>query len=222
VRPREERRRPLALPAFASVDDPRQARLRVAVTCLVALAVGGTTFAVLADRAGTAPGVAEVAVADPVTLGAMPAVSSAAPSGSPSPARSPSHSAAPTSAAPHRKAPAPVRHKSTPPSVIGGLRVGGTVSLISRGPFRSSFRVHAAGSCVALESTRFPGYFLTARDSMVGLEKSAGSGFCPVPAGGGRVRLRSAAQPERYLISFGRRLFLAPVEPSRAAEFAPS
>jgi hypothetical protein len=220
ARPRESGRRPLALPALAQVEDPRQVRLRVALTCLVALAVGGTTFAVLADRAGSAPDVAQVAVADPVTLGPMPMPTTVPTSASPSASASPSPSH--TSSAPPRKALAPVHHKSSQPSVIGGLRVGGTISLASWGRFRSAFVVHAAGTCVTLESVRFRDYFLVARDNAVTLERSAGSAFCPVAAGEGGVHLRSAARPGDYLVSFRSRLFLAPVPASRAAVFAPS
>lgn len=222
VAPRTSGRQPLPMPVFAQVPDPRQVRLRVAVTCLVALAVGATTFAMLADRAGTAPVVSQIAVADPVTLGPMPLPSSASPSVSPSASPSPSPSASAASIAPPRKAPAPVHHKSSRPSVIGGLRVGGTVSLTSADGFQPRFVVHAAGNCVTLESARFPGFFLVAYDFFVRLQRSGGSVFCPVPAGDGQVHLRSAAQPDRYLVTFRSGLFLAPVPPSRAAEFDPS
>jgi hypothetical protein len=224
VRPREAGRRPLALPALAQVEDPRQVRLRVAVTCLVALAVGGTAFVVLAERAGTAPTVAQVAVADPVTLGPMPLPSPSS-STSPPPSSSPTPSRTSSSPSPsaHHKAPAAVRHSSSvpvrKPSVIGGLRVGGTLSLVSRGRSGSSFVVHASGDCVTLESARFPGFFLHAQDSALRFERSGGSAFCPVPAGAGRVRLRSG---DRYVTAFRSRLFLAAVPASRAAEFAPS
>ncbi|MEV6850181.1 hypothetical protein [Actinoplanes sp. NPDC051411] len=226
VRPRETGRRPQAMPVFAQVEDPRQVRLRVAVTCLVALAVGGTAFVVLADRAGTAPPVPQIAVADPVTLGPMPLSS---PSSSSSPSRSPSHSPTPArtpsspSSSPHHKAPAAVHHSSPAPvrkpSVIGGLRVGGTLSLVSRGRWGTSFVVHAAGDCVTLESARHPGFYLHAQDSALRFERSGGSAFCPVPAGDGRVRLRA---DDRYVTAFRSRLFLAAVPASRAAEFAPS
>jgi hypothetical protein len=222
VRPREAGRRPLALPVFTHVEDPRQVRLRVAVTCLVALAVGGTAFVVLADRAGTAPTVAQIAVADPVTLGPMPSrspASSSSPSSSPTPTRTPS-----SSPSPHRKAPAPVHHSSSAPvrkpSVIGGLRVGSTLSLVSRGRSGTSFVVRASGDCVTLESARYPGFFLhEAQDSALRFERSEGSAFCPVPAGDGQVRLRSG---DRYVTAFRSRLFLAAVPASRAAEFASS
>lgn len=224
VRPREAGRRPFATPAFSQVADPRQVRLRVAVTCLVALAVGGTTFAVLADRAVTAPAIAQVAVADPVTLGPMPV----APPASPSHSRSPSHSPSPsrtTGSAPPPKAPAAVHHTSSapPPSSrpasIGGLRVGSTLALTSR----SRYVVHAAsGSCVTLESARFPGFYLRGSDRSVRLDRSGGSAFCPVPVGDGTVRLRSASRPGSYLVVFRSRLYLAPVPPSMATSFVPS
>ena len=83
--------------------------------------------------------------------------------------------------------------------------------------------VHAAsGGGVTLESARFPGYFLVGHDFSVRLEKLNGSAFSPVAAGNGVVRLRSASQIDRYLVSFRSRLYLAPVPASRAAEFAPS
>jgi hypothetical protein len=226
IKPREAGRRPRALPVFVQVDDPRQVRLRIAVTCLVALAVGGTALVVLGDRAGTAPTVAQIAVADPVTLGPMPSTSPSSASPSPSPSHSPSPSRTPSSAparkAPARKAPAPAHRSSSAtarPSVIGGLRVGGTITLASLGRSRSSFVVHAAGDCVTLESARFPGFYLHAQDSALRLERSGGTTFCPVPAGDGMVRLRSG---DRYVTAFRSRLYLAPVPPSRAAEFAPS
>jgi hypothetical protein len=103
------------------------------------------------------------------------------------------------------------------------LRVGGTVALVSRDRTSSRFVVHAAsGGGVTLESARFPGYFLVGHDFSVRLEKSNGSAFSPVAAGNGMVRLRSASQTDRYLVSFRSRLYLAPVPASRAAEFAPS
>jgi hypothetical protein len=223
VRPREAGRRPMALPAFVPVDDPRQVRLRVAVTCLVALAVGGTAFIVLADRAGSAPAVAQVAVADPVRLGPMPVPSHSPSSSSPSP----SHSASPSpsrtvssSPAARRKAPAPVHRSSSAPPRQSSL-VGRTLSLVSWGRSRSVFVAHAApGGCVALESARFPGFYLQAGDSSLRFERSAtGSALCPVPVGDGMVGLRSG---DRYVVAFRTRLYLAPVPSSRAARFAPS
>jgi hypothetical protein len=228
VRPREAGRRPLALPVLSRVADPRQVRLRVAVTCLVALAVGGTTFAVLADRAGTAPAIAQISVGDPVTLGPMPFSPSHSPapshSPSPTPSRSPRHA---VSSAPPRQAPAPVHHTSSAaprpsssrPATIGGVRVGGTLALTSR----SRYVVHAATpECVTLESARYPGFYLRAGDRSVRLDRSGGSAFCPVPAGDGTVRLRSAARPDSYLVAFRSRLYLASVPPSRATAFTPS
>jgi hypothetical protein len=221
VQPRETRRPPV--PVFAQVDSPRQVRLRVAVTCLVALAVGGTTFAVLADRAGTAPGSAQVTVADPVTLEPMPASlpsspSPASPSASPAPSRSPSASPLPA----RRKAPAAIHHKSpkpTRPPLLGGLRAGGTLSLAMWGRSRVNFVVHAAsGGCVTLESARFRGFYLRSRGQWLQFVRSGGSAFCPVPAGDGMVRLRSGG---RYVVAFRGGLFLASVPASRAAEFAP-
>jgi hypothetical protein len=221
IRRREPTRRPLALAAFAHVEDPRRVRLRVAVTCVVALAIGGTAFVVLADRAGTAPEVAQIAVADPVTMAPMPISSPSPSSASPSPTHSASPSRKPSSAPPPRKAPTAVHRSSAPPvrpSTIGGLRVGGTVTLASRGR-RSSYLVHAAGDCVTLESARFPGFFLRAQDASLRLERAAGTALCPVPAGDGLVRLKSG---DRYVTAYRSRLYLAPVAPAQAAEFAPS
>jgi hypothetical protein len=230
VPPREAGRRPRALPVFAQVEDPRQVRLRIALTCLVALTVGGSAFAVLADRAGTAPAIAQIAVADPVTMGPMPPLpASTRPSTSPSASASVSASPA-SSSAPVRQAPAAARHKTSAPApatsrpaVVGGVRVGGTLTLTTWGRSSSRFVVHAAGGgTVTLESARFPGFYVRAGEFTVRLDRSGGSAFRPVAAGDGTVRLRSAARPDRYLVAFGSRLFLAAVPPSRAAAFATS
>src|SRR4051812_40134605 len=83
LRPADPHRRPVALPMadLARAETTHGVRLRVALTCLAATAVGTAAFAVLADRAGSAPALDQRAVADPVTLGAMPSPStgSAAP-----------------------------------------------------------------------------------------------------------------------------------------------
>lgn len=223
VRPRESGRRILAMPVFTQVANPRQVRLRVAVTCLVALAVGGTAFVVLADQVGSTPVVPQIAVADPVTMGAVPLAfpTSSSPSASPTP--TPSRSSPTPSASPHRKAPAAAHHSSSAavkkPALLGGLRAGGTLSLVSRSRSHTSFVVHASGECVTLESARYPGFFLRAQDDALRFERSDGSTFCPVPAGDGLVRLRLG---DRYVTAYRSRLFVASVPASRAAEFAPS
>jgi hypothetical protein len=242
--PREAQRRPMALPAapFARIEDPRKVRLCIAVTCLVAAAVGGTAFVVLADRAGTAPPIAQMNVADPVTLAPMPLPTSASPS--PTPSRSPSHSPSPSDSTPAHARPAPAVHRTTsPPRVIAGLRVGGTISLAVSGGsgetarhrrnssdlLNSGFVVRSASTdgCVSLESADYPGFYLRHRDFVLHLDRSDGSAgfrqdsaFCPVPAGDGSVRLRSANYPDRYVTAYRSRLFLAEVPASRATEFA--
>jgi hypothetical protein len=286
LRPGTSQRRPAALPvaAFARVENPHQVRLRVAVTCLAAATIGTAAFLVLADRAGTAPAIQQMAVADPVTMAAFPPPASPPPTPAfTRPSRTPSSntpasntpaSNAPASNAPAGSAPAGspsatstavVRRKtpavhptSTPPRahpVVGGLRAGQTVSLgvLGRSGLRvrhqnfvgrvdrigpastaldhadSTFVVRAASTsgCVALESVNYPGFFLRHRDFVIHLDRADGSAlfrldsaFCPVAAGGGSFRLRSADYPDRFVTAVRSGLYLAEVPAARATEFA--
>ncbi len=255
-----QQRRPVALPAaaFARIENPRQVRLRIAATCLAAAVVGTAAFLVLADRAGTAPAVQQIAVADPVTMGAVPLPTSA----SPAPATTRPSSAPAISTSPvQRQLPAPAagHHTTAPPPpparpVVGGLRAGERVSLEVQG--RSGLRVrhenflgrvdrigpassaldHAdstfvvrtasTGGCVALESVNYPGFFLRHRDFVIHLDRADGSplfrldsAFCPVAAGDGSFRLRSANYPDRFLTAFRAGLYLAQIPPAQATEF---
>jgi hypothetical protein len=245
-RPLRPRSGPVARPvtALASVEQPRPARLRIAVTCLAATVAGAGVFLVLADRAGTAPPLQQLAVADPVTLGPM-----VYPSGSPAATKAPGPlpSSQAKASAPH--APEVVHHTTPPPTpspsatvvVVGGLRVGATVSLAAHGrseararyqhqpPTLGSFvvrRTPTAG-CVAFESAGRPGYFLRHRDFVLQLDRTddsplfrLDSAFCPVPSGAGTFRLRSANYPDRYVIGGRSGYFLAPVPADRATVFS--
>ncbi|BBH67896.1 hypothetical protein ACTI_45810 [Actinoplanes sp. OR16] len=67
---------------------------------------------------------------------------------------------------------------------------------------------HAVDRCLSFESVNYPGYFLRYRDFALRLDEAPGSGgfdrdagFCPVAVDGGTA-LRSADDPERYLVLF--------------------
>lgn len=207
LHPRNSPRRPLARPiaAFARIDNPRQVRLRIAITCVVATAVGAGAFLVLADRAGTAPPIQELAVGDPVTMGAIPLPVSASPSPAKVPTPSPSSSASATSTWPVRRTAPEVVHHTTAPAghpVVGGMRIGDTISLEVQGQAGlrvrhqdflgrvdwigpdsspldradSKFVVHAStAGCVALESVNYPGFYLRNRDFDLHLDQADGS-----------------------------------------------
>jgi hypothetical protein len=244
LRPRDPQRRPIGRPVarLAGVEHPRQVRLRIALTCLAVTAVGGAAFLVLADRAGTAPPLQQLAVADPVTLGPMPQPSTSSPAPAKVPVSPPASRASATSTATlARHAPDVVHHTTTPPArpvVIGGLQVGSTVSLQAQWHSQSrhpdgvmvlgSYVVRSAptGGCVAFESAGQPGSFLRQRDFVVQLDRTDGSAqfrldsaFCPVPAGDGSFRLRSADFPDRFLTAGRGGLYLMPVPADRATEF---
>jgi Alpha-L-arabinofuranosidase B (ABFB) domain len=247
LRPRDPHRRPVALPMadLARVESTHHVRLRVALTCLAATAVGTAAFAVLADRAGSAPALDQRAVADPVTLGAMPSpsTSSAAPAKPPPPVHPTATSTSPIA----RHAAVVPHHTTAPPApparpvVIGGLRVGDTVDLRVQVGYGSPARRRAAvvsvgsfvvrpapgGGCVAFESAARPGYFLRHRDFVLHLDRADGSSlfrldsaFCPVPAGDGSFRLRSANYPDRFLTAARTGFALLPVPAARATEFS--
>jgi hypothetical protein len=251
LRPRTPPRRPIALPpaAFDRVENPGQVRLRVALTCLAATAVGAAAFLVLADRAGTAPPLQQMTVADPVTLGAIPPASPSSPAASRTTASSRPRSAPVTSTSPiARHAPDVVHHTTAPSAtprparlvVVGGLRVGATVRLEAPGGATSRagnqhavvnlgsyvVRKTASAGCVAFEAAGRPGYFLRHRDFVLRLEPADGtplfrldSSFCPVTAAGGAFRLRSVNYPDRFLTAGRFGFVLAQIPVEHATEF---
>jgi hypothetical protein len=207
LRPGNSPRRPLARPmaAFARIDHPSQVRLRVAITCVVATAVVAAAFVVLADRAGTAPPIQRLAVGDPVTMGAIPLPPSVSPTPAKSPTRTPPTTVPATSAEPARWPVPSFVHLTTTAAahpVVGGMRIGDTVSLEVQGQAGlrvrhqdfvgrvdwigpdssaldradSKFVVHAStAGCVALESVNYPGFYLRNRDFDLHLDRADGS-----------------------------------------------